>query len=47
MSFFSFQNKRIFFQEIGSGTPLIFLHGNTASSKMFEMLLRCIKKILV
>jgi pimeloyl-ACP methyl ester carboxylesterase len=39
MSYFNYHNKNIFYQEIGSGTPLIFLHGNTASSKMFEMLL--------
>ena len=39
MAYFSYRNKRIFYQEIGSGTPLFFLHGNTASSKMFDMLL--------
>ncbi len=39
MSFFNYRDKCIYYQEIGSGTPLVFLHGNTASSKMFEMLL--------
>ena len=39
MSYFNYHNKSIFYQEIGSGTPTIFLHGNTASSKMFERLL--------
>ncbi len=39
MSYFHYHSKSIFYQEIGSGSPLIFLHGNTASSKMFEMLL--------
>ncbi|WP_367270511.1 alpha/beta fold hydrolase [Ruminococcus sp.] len=36
MSFFRFRNKNIYYEEFGSGTPLIFLHGNTASSKMFS-----------
>ncbi len=51
MSFFNYQNKNIFYHEAGSGTPLIFLHGNTASSKMFEMLLplyqECFRVILI
>ncbi|WP_297955918.1 alpha/beta fold hydrolase [uncultured Ruminococcus sp.] len=36
MSFYIFDNKKIFYEEMGEGTPLIFLHGNTASSKMYE-----------
>ena len=44
MSYFKYHNKSIFYQEIGAGTPLIFLHGNTASSKMFEMLLPLYKE---
>lgn len=39
MSYFNYHNKSIFYEEIGSGPPLIFMHGNTASSKMFETLL--------
>lgn len=35
MSFFTFEGKKIYYEESGSGTPLLFLHGNTASSKMF------------
>ena len=35
MSYFTFDNKKIYYEENGSGTPLLFLHGNTASSKMF------------
>lgn len=35
MSCFVYDNKHIFYDEIGSGTPLIFLHGNTASSNMY------------
>ena len=32
---FTFDNKKIFFEETGSGVPLLVLHGNTASSKMY------------
>ena len=34
-----YQSKRIFYKEIGVGKPLIMLHGDTASSVMFEFLL--------
>lgn len=39
MSYFNYQSKNIFYQEIGEGKPVLFLHGDTASSKMFELLL--------
>lgn len=35
MGFFSFNNKKVYYDEFGSGTPLLLLHGNTASSNMF------------
>lgn len=35
MSFFKFENKNIYYEETGSGIPLLLLHGNTASSNMF------------
>ena len=35
MSYFIFDNKKIYYNELGTGTPLLFLHGNTASSVMF------------
>ncbi len=35
MSYFEFDGKNVFYQEIGDGR-LLLLHGNTASSKMFE-----------
>ena len=35
MSFFDFEGKKVYYSENGKGKPLIFLHGNTASSKMF------------
>lgn len=39
MSYFNYQSKKIYYTETGKGTPVLFLHGNTASSKMFEPLL--------
>lgn len=39
MSYFIYHNKNIFYKVVGQGKPLIMLHGNTASSSMFEMLL--------
>lgn len=35
MPYFKYDNKSCYFEEYGSGMPLLFLHGNTASSKMF------------
>ncbi len=35
MSYFLFDNKKVYYNESGMGTPLLFLHGNTASSMMF------------
>ena len=39
MSYFNYCGKNIFYEETGNGEPCIFLHGNTASSKMFKYLL--------
>lgn len=39
MAYFTYQSKRIFYRELGNGKPVLMLHGNTASSKMFEPLL--------
>lgn len=38
MPFHSFEGKRIFYRETGNsaGSPLLLLHGNTASSRMFQ-----------
>ena len=35
----SYGDRAIFYEEYGTGEPLVFLHGNTASSKMFELLM--------
>lgn len=39
MSYFIYQSKKIYYSEQGFGKPVVFLHGDTASSKMFEFLL--------
>ncbi|MGX9756094.1 alpha/beta fold hydrolase [Clostridioides difficile] len=36
MAYFNYNNKKCYYNEIGDGTPLLLLHGNTASSKMFD-----------
>lgn len=36
MTYFNYKNKRIYYEINGTGGPLIILHGNTASSKMFN-----------
>lgn len=35
MSYFAFDDKHVYYEEYGAGKPLLFLHGNTASSKMY------------
>lgn len=35
MSYFVFENKHLYYNEFGTGKPLLFLHGNTASSNMY------------
>lgn len=43
MSYFYYQSKRIYYKETGNGKPVLLLHGNTASSRMFEPLLTLYK----
>ncbi len=38
MSYFDYKGKKIYYEKTGKGEALILLHGNTASSKMFEPL---------
>lgn len=38
MAYFKYKNKSCYYENYGDGEPLIFLHGNTASSKMFSSL---------
>ncbi|AOT72467.1 alpha/beta fold hydrolase [Geosporobacter ferrireducens] len=35
MPYFKYNEKSCYYEEHGDGIPLLFLHGNTASSKMF------------
>lgn len=46
MSFFKYGDQSIFYKEYGTGEPLVFLHGNTASSRMFELLMPLYEKTL-
>ena len=39
MAYFSYDNRRIYYEEYGKGKPVIFCHGNTASSRMFSLLM--------
>ena len=39
MAYFDYNGKKVFYREIGEGKPCMFLHGNTASSRMFEPVL--------
>lgn len=39
MSYFQYHNKTIYYQTLGAGQPLMFLHGDSASSQMFEFIL--------
>ncbi|WP_070043141.1 alpha/beta fold hydrolase [Robinsoniella peoriensis] len=44
MADFKYGDKNIFYEEVGSGFPLILLHGNTLSSKMFTQIIDLYKK---
>ena len=35
MPYFNFENKKVHYKRVGHGAPLLLLHGNTVSSKMF------------
>lgn len=39
MSYFNYRSKKIYYSQQGTGKPVVFLHGDTASSRMFEPLL--------
>ncbi len=39
MSYFKYNGKKVFYKVVGQGQPLMLLHGNTASSKMFKPVL--------
>lgn len=39
MAFFKYGDKNIYYNETGAGSPVVLLHGDTASSKMFEYII--------
>lgn len=39
MSYYTFEQNRIYYEMLGSGEPVMLLHGDSASSKMFELLI--------
>ena len=39
MAYFPYEGRSVFYEEFGQGSPVLFLHGNTASSRMFELLM--------
>ena len=44
MAYFKYGDRNIFYEEVGSGFPLILLHGNTLSSKMFTQIIDLYKE---
>lgn len=44
MSYFTFNDKKVYYTEFGTGSPLMLLHGNTASSNMFYEIAEIYKK---
>lgn len=44
MAYFNFDNKRVWYKLIGRGKPVLFLSGNTVSSKIFNPLTKYYKK---
>ena len=36
MPYFSYKDRNVYYREMGKGTPLLLLHGNSVSSKMFD-----------
>lgn len=41
MSYFNYNQKKCHYTSVGSGEPLLLLHGNTASSAMFADVVEC------
>lgn len=39
MSYFNYNGKQVYYNEAGDGVPLLLLHGNTVSSRMFQSVL--------
>lgn len=39
MSNFHYEGKKIYYEEVGDGKPILLLHGNTVCGKMFAPIL--------
>lgn len=39
MSLFNYEDKKVYYEIVGEGHPLLLLHGNTSSSKLFTQLM--------
>lgn len=46
MSYFNYNQKKVYYYEKGVGSPIIIIHGNTASSKMQQGLVKKLQKDL-
>lgn len=44
MPYFRYKNKQCYYEESETGNPLLFLHGNTVSSKMFTNVVHLYKE---
>jgi pimeloyl-ACP methyl ester carboxylesterase len=44
MAYFKFDNNNVYYKIVGNGKPLLLLHGNTVSSKMFNSILKVYSK---
>lgn len=40
MAYFNFENRKVYYKIVGQGAPLLLLHGNTVSSKMFSPIVK-------
>lgn len=44
MIYFNYKGQNIYYNQVGNGKPILLLHGNTASSKMFEPIIPILSK---
>ncbi len=44
MAYFTFDDNKIFYKVIGEGEPLLLLHGNSVSSKLFTSVIKLYKR---
>lgn len=44
MPFFKYNNKNVYYRTFGKGSPLLLIHGNSVSSRMFAPIIKYFKK---